>query len=90
MIDFEQELYNRFGQIKDFTLGMRIAEYFYELGETRMKEQMMKNAAEGIVHYFGETQGVPRSITIPQMQKWLKPFGNDDKVKLIIIKEDAK
>ena len=31
-IDFEQELYNRFGQVKDFTLGMRIAKYFYEMG----------------------------------------------------------
>ena len=34
MIDFEQELYNRFGQVKDFTLGMRIAKYFYELGSS--------------------------------------------------------
>ncbi len=32
MIDFEQELYNHFGQVKDFTLWMRIAKYFYELG----------------------------------------------------------
>lgn len=31
-IDFEQELYNRFGMIKDFTLGMRIAQCFYDLG----------------------------------------------------------
>lgn len=53
-----------------------------------MKRLMMKEAVEGIVHYFGETQGVPRSITIPQMQKWLKPFGDGDKVKLIIIKDD--
>ena len=33
-LDFEQELYNRFGQVKDFTLGMRIAKYFYELGSS--------------------------------------------------------
>lgn len=38
-IDFEQELYNRFGQIKDFTLGMRIGQYFYELGCTRTAEK---------------------------------------------------
>lgn len=31
-IDFEQELYNRFGMVKDFTLGMRIAQCFYNLG----------------------------------------------------------
>lgn len=38
-LDFEQELYNRFGQIKDFTLGMRIGKYFYELGCTRTAEK---------------------------------------------------
>ena len=32
-IDFEQALYKHFGQVKDFTLGMRIAAYFYELGK---------------------------------------------------------
>ena len=31
-LDFEQELYKAFGQVKDFTLGMRIAKHFYELG----------------------------------------------------------
>ena len=31
-LDFEQELYKAFGQVKDFTLGMRIAKYFFELG----------------------------------------------------------
>lgn len=42
-IDFEQELYNHFGQVKDFTLGMRIGKYFYELGCTRTAEQFEKN-----------------------------------------------
>ena len=32
-IDFKQELYNHFGQVKDFTLGMRIGQYFYNLGQ---------------------------------------------------------
>ncbi len=32
-VDFEQELYKHFGQVKDFTLGMRIGKYFYELGK---------------------------------------------------------
>ena len=31
-LDFEQVLYKAFGQVKDFTLGLRIAKYFYELG----------------------------------------------------------
>ena len=32
-IDFEQELYKAFGQVKDFTLGMRIAKWFYGMGK---------------------------------------------------------
>lgn len=31
-IDFEQELYKAFGQIKDFTLGVAIAKRFYDMG----------------------------------------------------------
>ena len=31
-LDFEQELYKSFGQVQDFTLGMRIAKHFFELG----------------------------------------------------------
>ncbi len=31
-IDIQQELYHHFGQVKDFTLGVAIASYFYELG----------------------------------------------------------
>lgn len=31
-LDFEQELYKAFGQVKDFTLGMRIAKHFFKLG----------------------------------------------------------
>lgn len=38
-INFEQELYKAFGQVKDFTLGMRIARYFYELGKKNNKEE---------------------------------------------------
>ena len=32
-IDFEKELYKAFGQVKDFTLGMRIAKWFYDMGK---------------------------------------------------------
>lgn len=31
-IDFEQELYKAFGQVKNFTIGMRIARWFYDMG----------------------------------------------------------
>lgn len=32
-IDFKQELYKAFGQVRDFTLGMQIAKRFYEMGK---------------------------------------------------------
>ena len=37
-LDFEQELYKAFGQVKDFTLGMRIAKHFFELGVQQSKK----------------------------------------------------
>lgn len=43
-LDFEQELYKHFGQVKDFTLGMRIAKYFYELG----RSEKPNNHLEGL------------------------------------------
>lgn len=36
-LDFENELYKAFGQVKDFTLGMRIAKHFFELGMRQSK-----------------------------------------------------
>lgn len=38
-LDFERELYKHFGQVKDFTLGMRIGQHFYELGCRRTAEK---------------------------------------------------
>ena len=38
-IDFEQELYKYFGQVKDFTLGMRIAKRFYEIGRNHQESR---------------------------------------------------
>lgn len=32
-INFEQAVFGAFGQVKDFTLAMRIARYFYEQAE---------------------------------------------------------
>lgn len=42
-IDFERELYKWFGQVKDFTLGMRIAKHFYKAGAQWQKEVFEKN-----------------------------------------------
>lgn len=36
-INFEQELYKAFGRVKDFTLGMRIASWFYEMGRNHQE-----------------------------------------------------
>lgn len=44
-IDFEKELYKAFGQVKDFTLGMRIAKWFYDMG---------KNSQEPVSDDLGE------------------------------------
>lgn len=38
-IDFEQELYKAFGQVKDFTLGMQIAKRFYDMGKNSKESQ---------------------------------------------------
>ena len=48
-LDFEQELYNRFGQIKDFTLGMRIGQYFYELGKQSSNSETPNDLEEAAV-----------------------------------------
>lgn len=36
-IDFEKELYKAFGQVKDFTLGLQIAKWFYDMGKNRQE-----------------------------------------------------
>jgi hypothetical protein len=38
-IDIQQELYHHFGQVKDFTLGVAIASYFYELGQCKARKE---------------------------------------------------
>ena len=50
--DFEQDLYKAFGQVKDFTIGMRIARHFFELGmavsNKQIEEKDMKTGVEWI------------------------------------------
>jgi len=56
------------------------ARHFYELGETRMKEQMMKEAVEGFI--FQSEDYYPKEI-VGRYEGELK---HGDKVKLIIIR----
>ena len=53
-IDYEQELYNHFGQVKDFTLGMRIAKYFYELGHK--EESVCEGLGDEIDRYLASEE----------------------------------
>ena len=46
-IDFEKELYKAFGQVKDFTLGMQIAKWFYDMGKNS-HEQAGKDFKQAI------------------------------------------
>lgn len=50
-IDFEQELYKAFGQVKDFTLGLQIAKKFYEMGKHH-QEPMSEDLEKEINKYF--------------------------------------
>lgn len=59
-IDFEQELYKAFGQVKDFTLGMRIAKWFYYMG---------KNSQEPVSDELNEAAEEYKK----QMSKVVKP-----------------
>ena len=90
-IDFEQELYKHFGLVKDFTLGMRIGQYFYELGKKDMKEQMMKEAIHYVVQDDLDSHGASYNIPFIRIGiAALKPkgIGVGDKVRIIIVKED--
>ena len=58
-IDFEQELYKHFGQVKDFTLGMQIGKYFYELGkqEKPTPAEGLEEEIERYLHSLGVGYG---------------------------------
>ena len=49
-IDFEKELYKAFGQVKDFTLGMRIAKWFYDKGKNS-QEPVSEELEEAAMQY---------------------------------------
>lgn len=74
-IDFEQELYKYFGQVKDFTLGMRIAKRFYEMGKNHQEpvsEDLLKEL-KGIVNIREcVAQGVPVIKIARHFAEWQK------------------
>lgn len=51
-VDFEQELYKAFGQVKDFTLGVRIAKRFYDMGK-KSREPVSEDLKEAVNAYIG-------------------------------------
>lgn len=91
-IDFEKELYKAFGQVKDFTLGLRIAKRFYEkglkAGANLQKKQMMKDAVDGCIVNLATL--VTHEVHLKAMSASLDGFDYHcgDMVKLIIIKEE--
>ena len=56
-IDFEQELYKHFGQVKDFTLGMRIGKYFYALGKQSGSSEIPNDLEEAAGDYASDSTG---------------------------------
>lgn len=93
-VNFKEELYKVFGQVKDFSLGMRIAERFYEMGANAQREQMMKEMVITSYEQKDVMDGDVEYVLYDRIQKVtvvLDKVSNihvGDKVKLIIIKED--
>ena len=84
-IDYEKALYKHFGQVKDFTLGMRIAKRFYEIG----RNYLMKDAIDTVVKVdAGGYPYVDRTIELYDYDKDIPLAKKGDKVKIVVIKED--
>lgn len=58
-IDFEQELYKAFGQVKDFTLGMQIAKWFYDMGKNS-QEPVSEDLEEAAYKFVMDNFGNPK------------------------------
>ena len=82
-INFEQELYKAFGQVKDFTLGMQIAKRFYEMGKQH-QEPVSEDLEEAIdtylATYFG---GEKEKQDWPFLKKMAIHFANWQKQQTI-------
>lgn len=70
-LDFEQAVYNSFGQVKDFTLAMRIARYFYEKAEKEIIAIIETRLSE----LLGDAQPTP--ILRSELQDLIKRIKED-------------
>lgn len=66
-IDFEQELYKAFGQVKDFTLGMRIAKRFYDMGKNS-QEPVSEGLEEAAENYAATDELLPNGKVMINFQ----------------------
>ena len=85
-IDFEQELYKAFGQVKDFTLGMQIAKRFYEMGKQH-QEPVSKDVEEASRNYadneeYGEDVYFAIKAAFKAGAKWQK-----EQIKELLLSE---
>ena len=69
-VDFEKELYKAFGQVKDFTLGVRIAKRFYDMG---------KNSQEPVSEDLEEAG---KEWLSPQLDKSYAAYGETKQMEL--------
>ena len=84
-IDFEQELYKAFGQIKDFTLGIAIAKRFYDIGR-KHKEPVSEILEDAAVEAFKQIVDDERNSFLEifkagakwQKENLWKPADGDD------------
>ena len=74
-LDFEQELYKYFGQVKDFTLGMRIAQRFYKLGK-ESQGQGCDDLEEEIIRYVGYPQEIDEDVSTTMVRKAARHFAS--------------
>lgn len=70
-IDFEQELYKAFGQVKDFTLGMRIAKWFYDMGKNS-HEPVSEDLEDAAYNYVMKNYGNPKESSFIFEQRCFK------------------
>lgn len=74
-LDFEQELYKYFGQVKDFTLGMRIAQRFYKLGK-ESQGQGCDDLEKEIIRYVGYPQEIDEDVSTTMIRKAARYFAS--------------
>ena len=79
-IDFEQELYKAFGQVKDFTLGMQIAKWFYDMGKNS-QEPVSDDLEEAATTFADVHVYATRKICFKAGAKWQKEQFEKNRLK---------